>query len=325
MGVGEKHLEAFLKSSQCKVKYICDINPSKIKILTKKYPDIEVIEDYKKIIYDKDIDLVSIASFDEFHYSQIKECIKYNKHIIAEKPICLYKKELSHLNQLLKRKPKIFFGANMVLRTNPLFKKIRSEIQNNSIGNVFHIEADYNWGRVHKLTNGWRNKSKYYSIILGAAVHMVDLTVWMLGKLPKEVIALDNFISTENTNFRFASFSVLILRFENGLTVKINANGGCKHPHFHEIKVFGSKKTITHSLNGSYKIDQNMKQIIYNKKYAYPAKNERKKLILSFINNLKSKNSTNIISKNEIFDVMCICFTAIETLKTKKLSDIKYI
>ena len=43
---------------------------------------------------DKSINLVSIASYDEYHYNQILKCIKYNKHIIVEKPMCLNEKQL---------------------------------------------------------------------------------------------------------------------------------------------------------------------------------------------------------------------------------------
>ena len=63
----------------------------------------------------------------------------------------------------------------MVLRTCPLFYKVRNCILTNNMGSIYHIEVDYLWGRKTKLISGWRSEAKFYSIIHGAAVHMVDL------------------------------------------------------------------------------------------------------------------------------------------------------
>ena len=38
-------------------------------------------------------------------------------------------------------------------------------------------------GRVNKFY-GWRSKLKYYSKIYGAAVHMIDLMIWLIGDKP---------------------------------------------------------------------------------------------------------------------------------------------
>ena len=53
---------------------------------------------------DKSINLVSIASYDEYHYNQILKCIKYNKHIIVEKTHVLNEKQLIDIKKKLKKK-----------------------------------------------------------------------------------------------------------------------------------------------------------------------------------------------------------------------------
>ena len=80
------------------VKIICEKNLNKIKIL-KKIPKKTITSDDKKIFEDKSINLVSIASYDDTHYHYIIKCIKYNKNIIIEKPMCL---KLEQLKKLIK-------------------------------------------------------------------------------------------------------------------------------------------------------------------------------------------------------------------------------
>ena len=49
------------------------------------------------------------------------------------------------------------------------------------LGRVYYMEADYNYGRIHKIVDGWRGAIDYYSVFLGGAVHMVDLLLWLTG------------------------------------------------------------------------------------------------------------------------------------------------
>lgn len=103
-GIGIKHLEAINKYKKSKVSVLYEKNKTKIPLLKKRYPDIKIVSSEKKIFQDKSINLVSIASYDNFHYSQILQCIKYNKNIIVEKPMCLTLPQLKKIIFLLKKK-----------------------------------------------------------------------------------------------------------------------------------------------------------------------------------------------------------------------------
>ena len=76
MGVGEKHFEAIKKSNFAEIIAICDFKKSKIKYLKKKYPKIKIFNDAKDIFDLKELDVVSIASYDKFHFEHIKSAYK---------------------------------------------------------------------------------------------------------------------------------------------------------------------------------------------------------------------------------------------------------
>ena len=126
-GIGIKHLEAINKYKKSKVSVLCEKDKTKISLLKKKYPDIKIISTENKIFKDKSINLVSIASYDNFHYSQILQCIKYNKNIIVEKPMCLTLPQLKKIIFLLKKKPKIKITSNLVLRVNSFFSTLKKK------------------------------------------------------------------------------------------------------------------------------------------------------------------------------------------------------
>ena len=56
------------------------------------------------IFKDKTINLITIASYDDTHYQYIMKCIRHNKNIIVEKPMCLSLGQLKKINASLKKK-----------------------------------------------------------------------------------------------------------------------------------------------------------------------------------------------------------------------------
>ena len=68
-----------------------------------------------EIFNDTNINLVSLASYDNHHYSQILKAAKLKKNIFVEKPICLYLKELKKIKMNVE-KNKINMSCNFVLR-----------------------------------------------------------------------------------------------------------------------------------------------------------------------------------------------------------------
>ncbi len=317
MGIGEKHLEAIDGFIGSKVKIICEKNKKKIKILKKKYPNKIITSNEEDIFMDKQINLVSLASYDDYHYSQILKCFKYNKNIIVEKPMCLNPDQLKNIHKLTK-KNKIRMTSNLVLRVNSLFKDFKNKIDNNKI---YYIEGDYIWGRKKKLY-GWRSKTKQYSLTLGAGVHIIDLVNWLTGLKPKTVYALGNKKATKGTSFKKNSMIAMMFEYPKNIIVKITANGGAIFNHFHELKIFSDNQTLVNSRLGPFMIKNDKLCKIHA---SYPDKQNRKKLIHNFIETLTKKNIKPIISIKEQIDLMTVCFAVDKSVALKKKIKINYL
>ena len=321
-GVGLRHFEAIENYRGSNVKIICEFNKSKIIFLKKKFPKIKITSNFNNVIKDKSINLLSIASYDQYHYSQIIEGIKNKKNLIIEKPMCLKIEELKKIHKTLKKNKNIRIISNLVLRTEPIFQYIKRNIDKN---NLFYIEADYIWGRLHKLTNGWRTETKNYSLILGTAIHMIDLVMWFLNDKPKKVSAFGNKILTNKTKFNKVSFATCILEFPKDIIVKITANSTNIYDHMHEVKVFQKNKTIIQSKEGLEVITNSNNKIKKKKiNLKYPLKKNRKQLIRSLIDNILKKG-TPLISLKEQFDLMSVCFALEKSLKINKKINVNYL
>ena len=322
MGVGYKHAEAYSKHPKTKFSGFFDFKDLRNISFAK---DVKIYKSFNEIIEDESIDIISVASYDNFHANQIIMGIESGKHIMSEKPLCLNDHELKKIYKTLSENPEIKISANHVLRANSRFKKIKNLINSDNLGDLFYIEGDYLWGRKEKLYQ-WRSKMDFYSIILGAAIHMIDLIMWMTKSKPVSVYAIGNKISTYNSTLNYNSFALLNLIFENGLIAKITGNGGCIHPHFHALKIFGTKKSIEQNINGSYYINSSNPGVELEKiNEPYPEKHTREKVIHSFVDSILDSNLYPLVTKNDVFDVTSVCLAAEKSMKDNRPTKIDYL
>lgn len=326
LGVGAHQARTLFAHPDCELVSICDFDKNRLFEIGLELPGVKQTQDDQDILSNPNIDLVCVASYDEFHYQQVITCLKNEKHVYVEKPICLKQEELQDIDQKLKMYPKLRISANMVLRTCPLFIKVRNEAISKKMGDLYHLEADYFWGRIEKIISGWRAEADFFSIIHGAAVHMIDLVLWITGKKPVSVKALGSNMMVSGTKQKYNDFAILLLEFEDQMSIKISAHGGGIHPHFHALKIFGKKSSFIHDYTKTIWIDSNNTNQEYrNEPAPYPAKTNRGEALISFVNSLLYREKKVLVSRNDIFNVMSICFAAEQAVKFKNTVIIEYL
>ena len=324
LGVGRKHIDAYQAHPSAEVVKISDISNDRLQEVVREYPETEGVSDPNEILDDNRIDVVSIASYDNYHCEQILQGLNNEKNVYVEKPMCLFDHEARSIRTLLSLKPELQLSSNLVLRTCPRFIRLKEAIASGEMGDIYSIQANYLWGRKHKLTDGWRKDMKFYSIIHGAAVHMIDLVVWITDMLPLEVKAYGNQISTRNSGMRYNDYASILLKYETGLIAEVSVHGGCVHPHFHDVRVYGTESTFINGIERGIWIDSenhNIRSIKEN----YPAKAERGNTIRSFVDSIVDKSLQPIVRADDIFNAMSICFAAERAVHKNANVRIEYI
>ena len=321
LGVGERHLEAYLKFG-CEVKKIFDLKKKKMFKIKKKYPMVEICKSESDLINDKEIDIVSIASYDNDHYQQIIKCIKNKKSIFVEKPVVLSESHAKNIYKLLDKNKNIFFFCNFILTESPVFKKLKIDLKKGSYGKLFKIDADYNYGRMQKIIKGWRGKIPFYSVTLGGGIHLVDLLNWISNSRVKEVKSFANKICTYGTNFRYNDCVVSILKYENDMIAKISSNFGCVYPHFHKLSLYGTKKTFENDIKHIriFKKRDSKKNVEFKNNYKKYYKGNAVKVFLDSIGNQKIRKT--LIKR--VFESLNVCFGIEKSIRTDKKIKMKY-
>ena len=321
LGVGMYHLKNLLKEKYCDHITVYDFDKKKLNKISKENKKIHIAKNENEILYNKKINLIVIASFDNYHAKQVISSLKNNKNVFVEKPMCLFKKEYSDIKTLLKKKKKLKISSNLILRNSPQFAELKKQITNNYFGKIYNISGEYNYGRLKKITNGWRSKIPYYSVMLGGGIHIIDLAMYLKNKKPIKVFSTSNKIVTKNSSFKFPDFIKSIIKFEDESILSVTANFGCVIPHHHTFNVFGTKKTFIQNFENSKIFHSRKKNGV--KVNNFYSTYEKTKILSSFVQNII--NGKNPIVKNkDVMDCMAVCIAAEESLNKNKWIRIKY-
>ena len=323
LGVGNQHFLAYQKHPDCIVKSVCDFDKNIQAEFAKGHSNIYFAKDSNEILYDPSIDIVTIASWDNYHYEQIIKGIKNNKHLFVEKPLCIYEKEAKHINDLLNKNNSIKISSNLILRKSPRFREMKRIIDDKLLGDIFAIEGDYNYGRSWKISEGWRGKVEGYSGVYGGGVHIIDLFSWLVGEKIEEVFSYGNNISLSKSGYKKNDYIVSILKFKNGMNGKFSVNLGCVYPHFHRLSVYGTKGTLEndHRFAKHFtKPDPHLDYEVLNSDYPGVDKGD---LIDNFIFSIQNDIEPHV-GKKEIFDTMSACFAIEKSLSTGTPEKVNY-
>lgn len=197
------------------------------------FPFDYTTNDYRKLLADKDIDLIAISTQHNSHAKFILEALEAGKHVYVEKPLCLMLEELEKIKDVYgKSHGELFCGLNR--RHAPLIKDIRKELQTDRIPAVYDYIANAGYIPPEHWT---QDESKGGGRIIGEAVHFIDTIQYLDGSDLTElkVSFADNPAYPKKDN-------VLInLKFASGAigTIIYTSMGSKKYPK-EQLRVFSN-------------------------------------------------------------------------------------
>lgn len=318
LGVGERHIANYLAHPNCQVTWLCDKNPQKLAEVGKRFPQCKLTTNPNDILDSQDLGVVSVASFDDVHFEQVIRGIRNGKHIMVEKPMCQTRSHAELIREELQKNPSVQLSSNHPLRNSSRFRELKKNIANGDFGKVYFAEGDYQYGRLEKLTRGWRGKLDFYSVVQGGAVHMIDLLLWMLDDEVAEVVSMGNKLVTENEDFRFDDHVIAVLRLESGRLAKVTGNFSCVRPHFHAVQIFGDRKTFINQA-GDAQLYTSTEGDAVPEDVTTPYRDYHKPdLFTSFIDSILGRG-TPLVSTEDVFRAMGVCFSIEEALTARRI------
>ncbi len=215
--IAPAHGEAYRTFAQrCEIVAVCDIFPEKARKFAERFgTSIRVVEDYRMLLGDEDIDLVSVCTPPYTHASIAIDFLLAGKHVLVEKPMAA---SLEECDQMLSAKEKsgriLSVVAQNRFRTDMM--KLKGVLDSGVAGEIVHAQVDSYWWRGHSYYDLWWRgtwEREGGGCTLNHAVHHLDALQWMMG-MPTEVVATMGNVSHDNAEVE--DISIALLRFANG-------------------------------------------------------------------------------------------------------------
>ena len=124
----------------CTLKAVSDLNESRLKHITTIHPGVEGVTDANKLLEDKDIDAVVVATPVKFHFPLAKTALLAGKHVMIEKPMASSVAECEELVEIAKTKGLVLMVGHTFLYSEPV-RKISSIIKSGDIGDTRYINS----------------------------------------------------------------------------------------------------------------------------------------------------------------------------------------
>ena len=233
----------------------CDVLDFRLAETRKHVPaTAQAIKDYRKILEDKTIDAVFIATPLSEHFRIAKDAVHAGKHVYVEKTMTYDIDQALALRKIVTAHSKQVFQVGYQYRYSPLYFKVKEMIQSGYIGKVSQIDCRWDrngtWRRpvpdpsLERQIN-WRMYKEYSGGLAAELLsHQIDFINWAFETQPDEIIGtggIDIFKDGRETHDNIQA----VLRYKTaGMIGNFGATCGNAHDGY-LFKIKGTKGAVT--------------------------------------------------------------------------------
>lgn len=145
---GKAHIKGMSTCPNVAITWICDVDSRAAQIgakmaedATKERPKVQ--EDFRKMIEEKDIDLITIATPEHWHAPMAILAVKAGKNVYVEKPCAHNLREGEMLTELAKKYPKTIIQMGVQGRSGLRNIQAIKDIKEGIIGDIYLAKAWY--------------------------------------------------------------------------------------------------------------------------------------------------------------------------------------
>lgn len=243
------HLPGYIKAPG--VKLVAGADPTRARHAEAKelQADIQMYTDYRKMLANHELDLISVSSPNKFHAEHAVAALEHGAHVLLEKPAALSMKEIAAI-KAAQRKAKTQLIVGFSQRFNRGNRKMKQMIDKGAIGEPYMI-------RVRFAHNGpwpgWAKDKWFYDpnkagggAMLDMGIHAIDQCHWLVGPI-KSVQAK---ATTLRKKIKVDDNAVLLLEFANGKALGYIEVGWTSPSGFNGIEVMGDEGSIVEDYQG---------------------------------------------------------------------------
>jgi predicted dehydrogenase len=176
---GINHVRTFNALNTCNLTRVADLSQGNLERVRGISTSIQTTDDYRRILDDKDISAVVIATEAESHFRIAADAMNAGKHVLVEKPLCLTAADGGEMVRQAETSGCILMVGHILLY-HPAVTKLKEYVSSGELGEVYYMFTQrVNLGKVRATENA----------LWSLAPHDISLMLYLAGKEPQEVSA----------------------------------------------------------------------------------------------------------------------------------------
>ncbi len=178
------HIPGLLLCPNVEIAAACDSMEEAAKQTAQKYYVPYHTTEYSRVLDDKNIDAVIIATPNYLHKPISMDAIKKGKHILCEKPIGLNQQECREMVEAVKDRGLINV-VSFVYRYTPAMRYLKHLVDQKALGEIRHFRANY-LQMVPEVYLGWRsdtNLNGKAGALGDIGIHLIDFARHLVGEI----------------------------------------------------------------------------------------------------------------------------------------------
>lgn len=183
----------------------------------------------EELLADQEVDLVLVATPNDFHRQLVMDCLSAGKNVICEKPVALNAAELEDMMEMANRSGKLF-SIHQNRRWDKDYRMIKEIYDQNLLGKPYFIESRVQGSR--GAMHGWRGyQQNGGGMLLDWGVHLIDQ---LMNMIDSPVVTVDAHLQRLFSGDVDDNIKVF-LYFENGVSAVLEMATNCliNHPRWH--------------------------------------------------------------------------------------------
>ncbi|MCX4327765.1 MAG: Gfo/Idh/MocA family oxidoreductase [Lachnospiraceae bacterium] len=229
---------------------VCDIVTENIENVLKKYnlensKRINRYTDYKQMVSENKIELISIATESGSHAEIALYCINMGINVIIEKPMAM---SLDDADQIIKisQEKDVKVCVSHQNRFNIAVQQMRKALESGRFGKLSHGSVHIRWNRNkdYYTQAKWRGTwAQDGGALMNQCIHGIDLLRWTFGDDIEEVYGqtrqqFHHYLEVED-------IGMAVIKFKNGAVATIEGTTNVYPQNLEEtLYIFGEKGTV---------------------------------------------------------------------------------
>src|SRR5262245_8234949 len=180
---GEHHVDTLKQLPQAELTSICTRRPERLQEVARKYGVPRTHTDYRELLADPEVDLVSIVTHVDDHLEPALAALQAGKHVFLEKPMAGSVEACDRIIEAARATSQAFMVGH-ICRFDTVYALAKEEIAAGRLGKLVSLHARRNLA-------SWISESHLpkISALFGDGVHDLALMLWYTVARPRSVYA----------------------------------------------------------------------------------------------------------------------------------------